>query len=88
MIFDDALGICADLDAAMDAHVANYEDEWAATLADPAKLRRFQSFVNAPSTPDPSLGYVPERGQVRPASGEERRSGAVLIASTTLEVRR
>jgi len=88
VIFDDALGICADLDAAMDAHVANYEDEWAATLADPAKLRRFQSFVNAPSTPDPSLGYVPERGQVRPASGEERRSGAVLIASTTLEVRR
>ncbi|MGW9114033.1 nitrite reductase large subunit NirB [Microbacterium sp. NPDC055683] len=88
VIFDDALGICADLDAAMAAHVENYEDEWAATLADPEKLRRFQSFVNAPTTPDPSLAFVPERGQIRPASREERESGSVLIAGTTLEVRR
>ncbi len=86
VVFDDSLGICADLDAAMARHVAGYEDEWAATLADPEKLRRFASFVNAPSTPDPSLAYVPERGQVRPATEQERRS--VLIASTTLEVRR
>ena len=86
VVFDDSLGICADLDAAMARHVAGYEDEWAATLADPEKLRRFESFVNAPSTPDPSLAYVPERGQVRPATEQERRS--VLIARTTLEVRR
>lgn len=88
VVFEDSLGICADLDEAMAAHVAGYEDEWAATLADPQKLARFHSFVNAPTTPDPSLAYVAERGQVRPATGEERRSGAVLIASTTLEVRR
>jgi len=88
VIFDDSLGICADLDVAMAAHVDNYEDEWAATLADPEKLKRFQSFVNAPATPDPSLGYVAERGQPRPARAEERRSGAVVIAGTTLEVRR
>ncbi|MGO8609312.1 hypothetical protein ACC848_40835, partial [Rhizobium johnstonii] len=62
--------------------------EWAATLADPAKLARFHSFVNAPDTPDPSLGYVAERGQVRPASDEERRAGVVPIAGTTLAVRR
>ncbi|MEE1649889.1 nitrite reductase large subunit NirB [Brachybacterium sp. J144] len=87
VILEDSLGICADLDAAMAAHVEDYRDEWAATLADPAKLRRFRSFVNAPSTPDPSLAYVPERGQRRPASPEERREGHVLIAGTTLEVR-
>jgi len=87
VIFDDSLGICADLDAAMAAHVERYEDEWAATLRDPAKLRRFQSFVNAPATPDPSLAYVPERGQVRPATIAERDGGAVRIAGTTLEVR-
>lgn len=88
VIFDDALGICDDLDRAMERHVDTYEDEWAATLRDPEKLRRFQSFVNAPATPDPSLAYVAERGQPRPASREERDSGAVMIAGTTLEVRR
>ncbi|MFD1836006.1 nitrite reductase large subunit NirB [Brachybacterium rhamnosum] len=88
VVMEDSLGICADLDAAMDRHVEHYEDEWAATLADPAKLARFSSFVNAPTTPDPSLAYVPERGQVRPARPDERRSGEVLIAGTTLEVRR
>ncbi|RLK47343.1 nitrite reductase large subunit NirB [Microbacterium telephonicum] len=87
VIFDDSLGICGDLDAAMARHIDGYEDEWAATLADPEKLRRFESFVNAPTTPDPSLGYVPERGQVRPATADERDAG-VLIAGTTLEVRR
>ncbi|WOQ70549.1 nitrite reductase large subunit NirB [Microbacterium limosum] len=88
VIFDDSLGICADLDAAMAAHVANYEDEWKATLADPEKLRRFASFVNAPATPDPSLAYTAERGQPRPATAAEREDGRVLIAGTTLEVRR
>ncbi|WP_270365377.1 nitrite reductase large subunit NirB [Microbacterium algeriense] len=88
VIFEDSLGVCDDLDAAMSRHVDRYEDEWAATLRDPAKLRRFESFVNATDTPDPSLAYVAERGQVRPATAEERADGAVRIAGTTLEVRR
>ncbi|MES2866785.1 MAG: nitrite reductase (NAD(P)H), partial [Actinomycetota bacterium] len=88
VIFDDSLGICADLDAAMARHVDNYEDEWAATLRDPQKLKRFESFVNATETPDPSLAYVATRGQLRPATSEEREAGGVMIAGTTLEVRR
>jgi nitrite reductase (NADH) large subunit len=87
VIFDDSLGICADLDAAMAAHIESYEDEWRATLEDPEKLRRFASFVNAPRTPDPSLAYTLERGQPRPATPDERADGRVLIAGTTLEVR-
>ncbi|WP_034620376.1 nitrite reductase large subunit NirB [Cellulomonas sp. URHE0023] len=91
VVMDDSLGICADLDAQMDAHVEEYEDEWRATLEDPEKLRRFASFVNAPETPDPSLAYVPERGQSRPATADERaaalRGEPVLVAGTTLEVR-
>ena len=71
----------------MASHVDGYEDEWAAALADPEKLRRFGSFVNAPDQADDSLAYVAERGQPRPATPEERTSG-VLIAGTTLEVRR
>jgi nitrite reductase (NADH) large subunit len=87
VVFDDALGIADDLDRAMAAHIDNYEDEWAATLADPEKLKRFQSFVNAPEVADPSLAYVAERGQARPATAEERTSGAVFIGGTTLAVR-
>lgn len=88
VIFDDALGICADLDRAMAGHVDAYEDEWAATLRDPEKLARFRSFINAADTPDPSLAYVATRGQVRPASAQERAAGDVLIAGSTLAVRR
>jgi nitrite reductase (NADH) large subunit len=86
-VVDDALGIGTDLDAAMAAHVDGYEDEWAATLADPEKLRRFRAFVNAPDAVDTGLAYVAERGQPRPATTAERSSG-VVIAGTTLEVRR
>ncbi len=41
----------------------------------------------APEVADPSLAYVAERGQARPATAEERSSGAVLIGGTTLAVR-
>jgi len=79
------------IDAAMAGHVDAYEDEWRAVLEDPEKLRRFGSFVNAPATADPDLAYVAERGQPRPATTAEREgaaTGGVLIAGTTLEVRR
>jgi len=88
VIFDDSLGICADLDAAVARHVDGYEDEWKATLDDPDKLRRFASFVNAPTTPDPSLAYTAERGQARPATAAEQADAGVMIAGTVLEVRR
>jgi len=75
VILDDSLGIAADLDAAMAAHVEGYVDEWRATCADPVKLRRFGAFVNAPDVPDPDLAYVTERGQRRPATAAERAAG-------------
>jgi len=83
VVVDDSLGIGEELDRAMAEHVAGYRDEWAATLADPAKLAQFSSFLNAPDLADPDLAYVPERGQRRPARPEER----PLIAGATLEVR-
>ncbi|MBD8080343.1 nitrite reductase large subunit NirB [Cellulosimicrobium arenosum] len=103
VILEDSLGIGADLDAAMVGHVGAYEDEWRAVLEDPEKLRRFGSFVNAPAEPDPDLAYVTERGQIRPATAAERAAalesaraagndpvpaGPVVIAGSTLEVRR
>lgn len=66
MIVEDSLGICADLEAAMAAHVAGYSDEWRGVLDAPATLARFVSFVNAPGTPDPTIAFVSERGQPVP----------------------
>ncbi|GAB3812038.1 nitrite reductase large subunit NirB [Tessaracoccus terricola] len=95
VVLEDSLGIGADLDAAMARHIGNYHDEWRAVLEDPEKLRRFNSFVNAPTQPDPDLAYVAERGQIRPASPDERLAlagavpdGPVMIAGAELEVRR
>ena len=67
VLVEDSLGIAAELDAAMARHVERYSDEWAAVLADPERLRRFVSFVNAPDTADPAISFVTERGQIRPA---------------------
>ncbi|MGW9347612.1 nitrite reductase large subunit NirB [Nocardiopsis flavescens] len=66
VVVEDSLGIAADLEAAMDRHVATYTDEWAAVLADPDKLARFQSFANAPDTPDPTIAFTTTRDQPVP----------------------
>src|SRR4029077_18308407 len=44
VIIDDALGTCAELEAEMERHVATYECEWKATVADPERMRRFRTF--------------------------------------------
>ncbi|MGW6910546.1 nitrite reductase large subunit NirB [Streptomyces sp. NPDC054940] len=66
VVVEDSLGICEELESLMSAHVANYRDEWAETINDPEKLARFVSFINAPDTPDPVVGFVPERDQIKP----------------------
>ena len=83
VVCEDSLGLAAELEAAMASHVGTYRDEWAATLADPERLKRFRSFVNAPSTPDPGIRKVSERGQSRPAFAHER----VTIAGPVIPVR-
>ncbi len=79
VILDDSLGIAADLDQAMAAHVTSYSDEWRDVLDDPVKLARFTSFVNAPEVADADLAYVYERGQRRPATPDELSSGTVEV---------
>ena len=87
VVVHDSLGLAEELEAAMAKHVDTYEDEWAATLRDPERLRRFRSFVNAPGEADPSIARVEERGQLRPATPEERAAGVVPIAGTRIPVR-
>jgi nitrite reductase (NADH) large subunit len=57
VVCDDSLGIAADLEAAIARHVEGYSDEWAGVLADPEKMSRFVSFVNAPDQPDPTVVF-------------------------------
>ncbi|WP_438855720.1 nitrite reductase large subunit NirB [Agromyces sp. M3QZ16-3] len=94
VVVHDSLGLADELEAAMATHVDTYEDEWAATLADPERLRRFRPFVNAPDPDDPeaasvaALARVEERGQLRPARPDEiARGEAVLVAGPVIPVR-
>ena len=49
----------------------------------PERLARFSTFVNAPGTPDPTVVFIRERGQVRPARPDEKgRTERVLEAVT------
>ena len=86
VIFEDSLGICADLDAAMARHVDTYQDEWRQTLADPEKLKKFVSFINAPYEHDPNIVQVAERDQIRPATASEK--ALVFIGGPTIEVKK
>ena len=63
VVVHDSLGIGAELEAAVEAHVAGYSDEWAGVLADPEKLARFVSFVNAPDEPDPTIAFDDSSGR-------------------------
>ncbi|MGW2402640.1 nitrite reductase large subunit NirB [Kitasatospora sp. NPDC001664] len=51
VVVEDSLGLATELEAQAERHVAAYQDEWRAVLDDPAKLRAFAPFVNAPADP-------------------------------------
>ncbi|GGZ49513.1 nitrite reductase large subunit NirB [Streptomyces subrutilus] len=70
VLIEDSLGICAELEAQMERHVAAYEDEWRAVLADPAALERFGTAdFGAAARGD---GLEPGRGRAaRLADGSE-----------------
>jgi nitrite reductase (NADH) large subunit len=78
VVIDDALGICAELEADMARHVETYECEWKAVVDDPERMERFRTFVNSDET-DPNVVFVTERGQPRPAYGHEK-ADPVLLA--------
>lgn len=66
VVIDDSLSLGAELETQMQQVVDRYECEWANTIGDPEKLKRFRTFVNE-SGGDPDIQFVEERGQRRPA---------------------
>ncbi|KAF5373008.1 hypothetical protein D9758_001490 [Tetrapyrgos nigripes] len=66
VIIDDELGICAELEADMNALAGSYFDEWKAILDDTEGLKRFKQFANTDERRD-QIELIEERGHHRPA---------------------
>ena len=67
----DSLGLCAELESQMQQVVDTYQCEWKTAVTDPETRKRFRTFVNS-DQPDENVVFVHERGQIRPASAQER----------------
>ncbi|TCS35169.1 assimilatory nitrite reductase (NAD(P)H) large subunit precursor [Paucimonas lemoignei] len=72
VILQDKLGMAAELEADMQHVVDTYACEWKAAVTNPETRKRFRQFVNS-DQPDPNVVFVEERGQIRPATPEERK---------------
>jgi nitrite reductase (NADH) large subunit len=81
VVVDDKLAIGAELEADMQRVVDSYEDEWKNAVEDPAVRQRFRTFVNSDSA-DANVVFVPERGQQRPATLEERKRIIPIAVAT------
>ena len=71
VIIHDSLGICAQLEEEMQHVIETYQCEWRTTVESPEKRKRFRFFVNSDES-DNNVFFVEERGQLRPATDEER----------------
>jgi nitrite reductase (NADH) large subunit len=71
VVLEDKLGVAVELEADMARVIGAYECEWKKAIEDPATLRRFRHFVNSEER-DANVVFIEERGQIRPATREER----------------
>jgi nitrite reductase (NADH) large subunit len=76
VVCEDSLNIGAELEADMARVIGNYACEWKVAVEDPATLKRFRTFVNSDEA-DRNVVFVEERGQIRPASAEEKTEAEV-----------
>jgi nitrite reductase (NADH) large subunit len=73
VLIDDSLGICAELEAEMAHVIDTYQCEWKSAIEDPEKMKQFRPFVNS-TRRDPSLVFIRQRDQHRPAYWNEKAS--------------
>ncbi len=74
VVVQDKLGIALELEAELQLVVDSYECEWKKTVNDEQARKRFRHFVNSDRR-DEHVLFMQERGQIRPATLEERRNG-------------
>jgi len=73
VVINDSLGIGDELEAQMAVLHEAYQCDWKRAIENPEFTKRFRSFVNVDS-PAEQL-FVQERGQIRPATEDERLKG-------------
>ncbi|HAT30742.1 MAG TPA: nitrite reductase (NAD(P)H) [Janthinobacterium sp.] len=71
VVIHDKLAIAIELEADMQHVVDTYACEWKAAVEDPETRKRFRHFVNSDQG-DQNVVFMEERGQIRPATVEER----------------
>jgi nitrite reductase (NADH) large subunit len=71
VVCEDSLGLAQELEADMGRVIANYACEWKMAIEDPVTLKRFRTFVNSDAA-DRNVVFVEERGQIRPATPQEK----------------
>ena len=71
VIVEDSLGIATELEAQMRQVIDTYQCEWKTTVETPEKRTRFTTFINSDAG-DSNVVFVRERGQIRPATREEK----------------
>ncbi|MBV1904909.1 MAG: nitrite reductase large subunit NirB [Pseudomonadales bacterium] len=79
VVIEDSLGICEQLEAEMVEVIGSYQCEWKTTIEDEEKLRMFQPFINSEKG-DSNVVFVEERGQIRPATSDEKRQGIKVVS--------
>ena len=79
VVVNDSLGLAVELEADMQRVVDTYTCEWKAAIEDPETRKRFRHFVNS-ETADQNVVFMSERGQIRPATIEERQRKTIPIA--------
>ncbi|HEU4371889.1 MAG TPA: nitrite reductase large subunit NirB [Telluria sp.] len=79
VVVNDSLGLAVELEADMQRVVDTYTCEWKAAVEDPETRKRFRHFVNS-ETADQNVVFMSERGQIRPATIEERQRKTIPIA--------
>jgi nitrite reductase (NADH) large subunit len=72
VVCEDSLGIGAELESDMARVVHTYQCEWKTAVSDEKTLKRFRTFVNSDRS-DENVVFIEERGQIRPATEEERK---------------
>ncbi|XLZ69316.1 nitrite reductase large subunit NirB [Massilia sp. SR12] len=72
VVISDKLGINAELEQDMQRVVDTYACEWKEAVNNPETRARFRHFVNSPEA-DSNVVFMEERGQIRPATIEERK---------------
>jgi nitrite reductase (NADH) large subunit len=79
VVINDKLGVAAELEADMQRVVDTYACEWKEAVNNPETRRRFRHFVNSEAK-DNNVVFMEERGQIRPATIEERKRIPIKVA--------